>query len=62
MEYLRAEVMKGVEALRNGDCVDYTDETLPELVEDIARRGRERSFPSSPPTSSFPRKRESRSG
>ncbi|MCY4450138.1 MAG: hypothetical protein OXE02_14980 [Chloroflexi bacterium] len=62
MDDLHAEVVKGVEALQCDDYVEYTDETLPQLVEDIARRGRERSFPSFPPTSSFPRKRESRSG
>ena len=43
IDNLRAEVMKGLEALRNGDYVEYTDETLPELTEDIARRGRERA-------------------
>ena len=40
---LRVEVMKGVEALQSGKYVEYTDETLPGLVEDVARRGRERA-------------------
>ena len=40
---LRAEVKKGVEALQSGNYVEYTDETLPALVESVARRGRERA-------------------
>ena len=40
---LRAEVLKGVEDLRNGNYVEYTDETLHELVTEIGRRGRERA-------------------
>ena len=40
---LHAEVMKGVEALQSGKYVEYTEGTLPELVEDVARRGRERA-------------------
>ena len=35
-------VREGVEALQNGDYVEYTDETLHELFDDIKRRGRER--------------------
>lgn len=37
-----AMVREGVEALENGDYVEYTDETLHELFDDIKRRGRER--------------------
>lgn len=37
-----AMVQEGVEALKNGDYVEYTDETLHELFDDIKRRGRER--------------------
>lgn len=37
-----AKVREGVEALKNGDYVEYTDENLHELFEDIKRRGRER--------------------
>ena len=48
MDGLRAEVMAGVEALQSGDYVEYTDETLPELAEEIARRGRERASQTSP--------------
>ncbi len=43
IDNLRAEVMKGLEALRNGDYVEYTDETLPELVNDITQRGHARA-------------------
>lgn len=42
-EELRAAVMEGVEDLRNGNYVEYTDETLHELMEEIGRRGRERA-------------------
>ena len=35
-------VREGVEALENGDYLEYTDETLHELFDDIKRRGRER--------------------
>ena len=37
-----AMVQEGVEALKNGDYVEYTDESLHEFFEDIKRRGRER--------------------
>ena len=37
-----AKVREGVEALKNGDYVEYTDENLHEFFEDIKRRGRER--------------------
>ena len=40
---LRAEVMQGVNALQNGDYVEYSNETLPQLAEDVGRRGRERA-------------------
>ena len=36
---LRAEVLKGVEDLRNGNYVEYTDETLHELVTEIGDAG-----------------------
>lgn len=35
-------VREGVDALKNGDYVEYTDENLHEFFEDIKRRGRER--------------------
>ena len=37
-----AKVREGVDALKNGDYVEYTDENLHEFFEDIKRRGRER--------------------
>ena len=39
---VRKMVQEGVEALKNGDYVEYTDENLHEFFEDIKRRGRER--------------------
>ena len=33
------KVREGVNALRDGDYTDYTDETLDELFEDVRRRG-----------------------
>ncbi len=36
------KVREGVDALKNGDYVEYTDENLHEFFEDIKRRGRER--------------------
>ena len=36
------KVREGVDALRDGDYTDYTDETLHELFEDVKRRGRAR--------------------
>ena len=39
---VHAMVLKGVEDLKNGDYVEYTDENLHEFFEDIKRRGRER--------------------
>ena len=39
---LRAFVQEGIDALENGDYVEYTDENLHELVEDVHRRGLER--------------------
>ena len=37
-----AKVREGVDALKNGDYVEYTDENLHEFFDDIKRRGRER--------------------
>ena len=37
-----AKVREGVDALKNGDYVEYTDENLHELFEDVKRLGRER--------------------
>ena len=39
---VRKMVQEGVDALKNGDYVEYTDENLHEFFEDIRRRGRER--------------------
>ncbi len=39
---VRKMVQEGVDALKNGDYVEYTDENLHEFFEDIKRRGRER--------------------
>ena len=36
------KIREGVDALRDGDYTDYTDETLQELFEDVKRRGRAR--------------------
>ena len=41
-----AKVREGVDALRDGDYTDYTDETLQELFEDVKRRGRARRLES----------------
>ena len=40
---LRAEIEEGLEAARNGDYADYTDETLPRLVADVSTRAKERA-------------------
>lgn len=40
LEELRAAVAEGDDDLANGRYTDYTDETLPQLVEDIKREGR----------------------
>ena len=37
-----SKVREGVDALKNGDYVEYTDENLHEFFDDIKRRGRER--------------------
>ncbi len=37
---LRKLVDEGLADLENGEYVDYTDETLPEMIEDIRREGR----------------------
>jgi hypothetical protein len=39
---VRAKVQEGIEQLGRGKCVEYTDETLHELFEDVKRRGRQR--------------------
>lgn len=39
---LRAFVQEGIDALENGDYVEYTDENLHEFFEDVHRRGLER--------------------
>lgn len=39
---VHVKVREGVDALRDGDYTDYTDETLNELFEDVKRRGRAR--------------------
>ena len=39
---VRKMVQEGIDALKNGDYVEYTDENLHELFEDVKRRGRER--------------------
>ena len=39
---LRAFVQEGIDSLENGDYVEYTDENLRELIEDVHRRGIER--------------------
>ena len=38
---LRVEVQRGVEALRSGDCTEYTHEALSELFDEVKRHGRE---------------------
>jgi len=38
---LRALVDEGLADLENGEYVDYTDETLPEMIEDSRREARE---------------------
>ena len=44
---VKVKVREGVDALRDGDYTDYTDETLNELFEDVKRRGRARRSESS---------------
>ena len=39
---VHAMVLEGIKDLENGDYVEYTDDTLHELFEDVKRRGRER--------------------
>lgn len=36
------KVQQGITALRSDACAEYTDETLPELFDDVSRRGRDR--------------------
>ena len=38
---LRAFIQEGIDALNNGDYVEYTDENLHEFFEDVHRRGLE---------------------
>ena len=38
---LRAFIQEGIDALENGDYVEYTDENLHEFFEDVHRRGLE---------------------
>ena len=35
MDGLRGKVQGGIEALRNGDCTEYTNETLRELFDEV---------------------------
>ena len=42
MEDLRREVDKGIEALENGDFVEYDAEGLKQHLEDVKSRGRDR--------------------
>jgi len=41
MAELRAEIDDGIAELENGNYTDYTDETLPRMMEDIRSKGRE---------------------
>ena len=41
LDGLRVKVQVGIEALRNGDCTEYTNETLRELFDEVTHRGRE---------------------
>ena len=36
---LRVKVQEGIEALRNGDSTEYTQETLSELFDEVTHRG-----------------------
>ena len=47
-------VREGVEALKNGDYVEYTDENIHEFFDDIKRRGRERWASKSAPAPAEP--------
>ncbi len=38
---LRVKVQEGIEALRNGDSTEYSQETLRELFDEVSRRRRE---------------------
>ncbi len=40
LDGLRVKVQVGIEALRNGDCTAYTNETLRELFDEVTHRGR----------------------
>jgi putative addiction module CopG family antidote len=42
LEGIRAFVQEGIDALDDGDYVEYTDDNLQDLVEDVHRRGLER--------------------
>ena len=41
LEALRAAVDEADEAIARGEYTDYTDETLPQLIEELKREGRE---------------------
>jgi|GEM_PF-5589291 hypothetical protein len=38
---LRGDLREGIEALAQGDCATYTDETLADLAAEIKREGRQ---------------------
>jgi antitoxin ParD1/3/4 len=42
INWLRAEIQKGIDAAERGEYEDYDENTTQGLVEDIKRRGRER--------------------
>ena len=39
LDGLRVKVQEGIEALRNGDSTEYTQETLRELFDEVTHRG-----------------------
>ena len=43
LDDLRPKVQEGIEALRNGECTEYTSENLPQLFDEVKLRGRERA-------------------
>ncbi len=42
LDALRRDIQIGIDELERGEYVEYDDDTLPQLVEDIKRRGLER--------------------
>ena len=40
LDTLRPKVQGGIEALRNGDCTEYTSENLHELLDEVKHCGR----------------------